>query len=125
MLGDFNVRATIAVSDLARAREFYEGTLGLMVETDNPYEVAYESGDSRISIYVSDHAGTNQATYATWEVDDAETSAKELGAVGVVFEHYDDMDGVKRKGDIHFMDGEKAAWFKDPDGNILCIHSGA
>ena len=123
MLGGSNVHATIAVREIARSQAFYEGVLGLELLNADPYEVLYKSGDSQLAVYVSKYAGTNQATSATWEVDDLEGIVEGLKASGVTFEHYDNLgDSITRDGDIHFMGDQEAAWFKDPDGNILSIH---
>lgn len=122
MLGDKDATVTIAVGDLERAKEFYSGTLGLTQEKEDEGGVLYKSGNTKLYVYPSTYAGTNQATYATWHVDDVETAVNELKAKGVVFEHYDDLPETTREGDIHIMgDGAKGAWFKDPDGNILAI----
>jgi catechol 2,3-dioxygenase-like lactoylglutathione lyase family enzyme len=118
-----NVSATLAVSDLGKAKEFYEGVLGLEAVEDSPHEVVYQSGNSQVSVYPSGFAGTNKATAATWAVDDVESAVDELKGKGVTFEHYDDMEGVTLDGDVHVMGDMRAAWFKDPDGNILCLHS--
>jgi hypothetical protein len=81
-----------------------------------------KSGNSTIEIYKSDFAGTNKATALTWKVGDSiEEEVKALREKGVEFEHYE-MPGTKLEGDVHVMEGMKAAWFKDPDGNILCLH---
>lgn len=121
MLNDANAIATIAVTDIARARKFYEGILGLAPEgTAMPGIQNYRSGGSRLLVYESSFAGTNKATAATWEVADVEREVALLKAKGVAFEHYD-MPGVERKGDVHLTGPTKAAWFKDPDGNILAI----
>jgi hypothetical protein len=75
-------------------------------------------------VYQSQYAGTNKATAATWGVDDdIEVIVPALKAKGVSFEHYD-MPGMTLKGDVHVGEGLKAAWFKDPDGNILALVSG-
>lgn len=123
MVGSANVQPTIGVSDLEKATGFYGGVLGLKVASESPYEIVYESGSCQLSIYVTDFAGTNKATYATWEVDDIDAEVASLTDKGVTFEHYD-MSDVTRDGDVHTLgdSGEKAAWFKDPDGNILCLH---
>ena len=69
-------------------------------------------------------AGTNTATAATWIVgNDLEKIVQELKSKGVSFEYYE-MPGVTHKGDIHVGAGPDAAWFKDPDGNILALVSG-
>ena len=125
MLKDANIGVVLAVKDLARAREFYGGKLGLDEETGNdPGGVFYKSGNGKFYVYESQFAGSNQATAATWQVDNIEYVVSELESKGVTFEHYDDMPGVKRDGNLHVMDKLKAAWFKDPDGNILNIVEG-
>lgn len=123
MLTDSNPCPTIAVKDLAAARKFYEETLGLTVKVEMPKAqlVVYNSGQGAVQIYVSDLAGTNKATYCTWEVTGIEDKVSSLADAGVAFEHYD-MPETKLEGDVHVWDTEKAAWFKDPDGNILCLH---
>jgi len=123
MVGTANAQPTIGVRDLEKATGFYGGVLGLKVVKESPYEVVYQSGDSQLSVYMTEYAGTNKATYATWAVDDIEAEVAELAGKGVRFEHYD-MPGTTREGDVHMLgdSGEKAAWFSDPDGNILCLH---
>jgi catechol 2,3-dioxygenase-like lactoylglutathione lyase family enzyme len=124
MIGTALVQPTIGVSDLEKATAFYGGVLGLKVVSENPHEVVYASGaNSKLSIYQTEFAGTNKATYATWEVGDIAAEVEALQAAGIKFEEYD-MPGVTRDGAIHTLgeSGEKAAWFKDPDGNILCLH---
>jgi catechol 2,3-dioxygenase-like lactoylglutathione lyase family enzyme len=120
MLGDSEVHADVAVSDLGAAHKFYEATLGLKEIKQRDNEIYYKSGSGKIKIYQSQYAGTNQATYASWKVDDVQATVDGLKAKGVTFEHYD-MPGVTREGDIHVMGSMRAAWFKDPDGNIFCI----
>ena len=80
----------------------------------------YRSGSSKVLVYESQFAGTNKATAATWMVDDVTAVVKALKAKGVAFEHYD-LPGVTREGDVHLTGRSKAAWFKDPDGNILAL----
>ena len=120
MLGNINAVANLAVKDLGAARRFYEGTLGLSpADTDCEDLIAYRSGNSRINVYQSSYAGTNQATAVTWAVGgDIERIVAALKDKGVRFEHYD-MPGTQLEGDVHVMDKMKVAWFKDPDGNIL------
>ena len=124
MLADKSVMATIPVKNLAAARKFYEDTLKFKkLEEEGGEAVTYQSGDSEIVVYRSEFAGSNKATAATWVVgDEIEDIVKELKTKGVPFEHYN-MPGMKQQGDLHVADGMKAAWFKDPDGNILALTS--
>ena len=124
MLSDKNAMATVPVKDMQAARKFYGETLGLKPDRiDTPEVVTYRSGNSRLVVYRSEFAGTNKATTATWGIgSDLENEVRRLKKAGVVFEHYD-LPGLRREGDIHMAGDFKAAWFKDPDGNILHINS--
>jgi catechol 2,3-dioxygenase-like lactoylglutathione lyase family enzyme len=122
MLGGKDAAATLAVSDLQRARGFYENTLGLEPLVEVPESVLYRSGNAVVLVYPSEYAGTNQATAATWAVgDDFEAIVQELKTKGVTFEHYDDLPGTTREGDVHVVGDLRGVWFKDPDGNILSL----
>lgn len=123
MFNQGTVVATIAVSDIAAAKEFYGETLGLAMMDENPGGVTYASGEGKLFVYQSEYAGTNEATCASWEVDDVDAVVADLKTRGVDFEHYE-LPGMTREGDIHLMGPYKSAWFKDPDGNILNISSG-
>lgn len=113
----------IAVKDLARAKKFYEGTLGLkQVDAMGEEVIVFESGHSKLNVYRSEFAGTNKATALCWAVDDVDATVEKLKAKGVTFEHYD-MKEMKREGDVYSMGEFRTAWFKDPDGNILNIGS--
>jgi catechol 2,3-dioxygenase-like lactoylglutathione lyase family enzyme len=123
MLANKDASANIAVRDLDKAREFYEGTLGLKpVATQGEELIVFQSGNSKLNVYRSQYAGTNKATAVTWEVDDIEATVRELKAKGVTFEHYD-LPGSRLEGDVHVDGDMKVAWFKDPDGNILNLYS--
>lgn len=118
-------RATVAVSDLAKARAFYEGELGLVPKalTDMPMAI-YPCGLGALFVYESDTSGSNRATAVTWIVgDEVAELAAGLAARGVAFESYD-MPGSTKDGDVYTMEGISVAWFKDPDGNIHAIVNG-
>ena len=121
-LSEHTVAATIAVSDLSRAREFYEGKLGLSVgDMDDPGGVAYAcGGGTSLFVYASEHAGTSTATLATWEVSDLDSTVEELTSKGVVFEQYEEPMKTDERG-IHSMGEGSIAWFKDPDGNTIAV----
>jgi catechol 2,3-dioxygenase-like lactoylglutathione lyase family enzyme len=121
MLGDTEAIATIAVKDLAAARTFYRDKLGLQeAASEEKMVLTFKSGSSVLLVYTSEFAGTNEATAATWAVDDVAAVVGELKANGVVFEHYD-FPGMTLEGDVHVSGKRKVAWCKDPDGNILSI----
>jgi catechol 2,3-dioxygenase-like lactoylglutathione lyase family enzyme len=125
-LSNSPVWPTLAVKDLAGARKFYEATLGYQPLMSGEEEVAYQGpGNSGLSLYHSDaNAGTNKATYASWKIDDLAETMADLRAKGVVFEEYD-MPGMKTVDGVATWEKDgrsmKAAWFKDPDGNVLCL----
>jgi catechol 2,3-dioxygenase-like lactoylglutathione lyase family enzyme len=124
MFGDKDAVATIPVKDVKTAQKFYEGVLGLKpVSSGEPSVLMYQSGKSKVLVYQSQYAGTNQATAVTWPVgsgDEVEAIVKTLKAKGIAFEHYD-FPGMIRQGDVHIAGKLKNAWFKDPDGNIHAI----
>jgi catechol 2,3-dioxygenase-like lactoylglutathione lyase family enzyme len=124
MLTGKEASATVAVKDLAAARKFYEGALELKrAGVEDSGVAVYQTGSARLIVYPSQFAGTNRATSVTFTVGpDLEKVVEGLKAKGVAFEQYD-FPGVTRKGDVHLMGDTKAAWFKDPDGNILALVS--
>ncbi len=123
MLGNHEAVATVAVKDVGRAKKFYVEKLGLkQVANGEPEVLTFENGGSKLFVYQSQFAGTNQATAVTWVVDDVDGLVGDLKTRGVPFEHYD-LPGMTREGDVHVAGEMRAAWFKDPDGNILSLVS--
>jgi catechol 2,3-dioxygenase-like lactoylglutathione lyase family enzyme len=123
MLGTKEAVATVAVRNLNAAKKFYEGTLGLeRADAPQPEPPVYQAGKFRLLVYESQYAGTNQATAVTWDAgEDTEKIVGALREKGVTFLHYD-LPGATRKGDVHVIGARmKAAWFKDPDGNIHAL----
>lgn len=125
MLSNHDAIATVAVRDLARAREFYEGKLGLEIDAvDDISGVArYRTGSSLLLVYKSEYAGTNRATAINFAVGkEVDAIAKDLAAKGVPFERYPEA-GAPMEGDVHIWGDFRTAWFHDPDGNILSLVS--
>jgi catechol 2,3-dioxygenase-like lactoylglutathione lyase family enzyme len=121
---DCRVGATVPVSDMAKAKEFYEGKLGLSGGTEQgDGGVRYEcSGDTTIHVYPSpDNAGKSGATLAGFETDDVEGLVDELSSNGVTFEQYDMGELKTNEKGIAELGNVKVAWFSDPDGNILAV----
>jgi catechol 2,3-dioxygenase-like lactoylglutathione lyase family enzyme len=124
VLADADMTTLVSVKDLDEAAAFYEKTLGLTKVREDPGFVLFRTGTNDLIVYASEFAGSNKATNAAWHVDDLEETVRELGAKGVTFEHYDNLPGTRRDGDIHDAGGFKIAWFRDPTGNILEINNG-
>jgi catechol 2,3-dioxygenase-like lactoylglutathione lyase family enzyme len=111
----------IPATDVARARQFYEGKLGFKPREEIAGGVVYEFGQrTACFLYPTPNAGTSKASQAFWQVDDVERAVAELEARGVKFEDYD-QPGMKTVNHILAAGGAKAAWFRDSEGNILAV----
>jgi predicted enzyme related to lactoylglutathione lyase len=120
MLRNSPIHAYIPVTNMARARKFYEEIVGLRAKQECAGGVVYECGGAEVFMYPTPNAGTSQASQAFWQVNDVEAEVAELKARGVKFEEYD-MPGGAMKNGIMTGGGAKAAWFRDTEGNILAI----
>jgi predicted enzyme related to lactoylglutathione lyase len=114
--------AYIPANDVARARRFYEGKIGLNPDEELAGGVTYKfAGGTACFLYpAAPSAGTSKASQAFWTVDDVERVMAELKARGVEFEEYDE-PGVKTVNGIATGGGARAAWFKDSEGNIMAL----
>jgi len=122
MLGESKATSGFAVDDLNRAREFYEGTLGLSVEVlDEEHGVALLKLADGYDVFMYLSADMTPASYTmlNFTVDDIDAAVKELSNRGVSFERYEgfqhDEQGIVRG------PGPDIAWFKDPSGNVLAV----
>ena len=124
MFGNTPLHPVLPASDLERAKQWYADKLGLQpVEEDKYGGLQYETGGGTFLVYLSEFAGTNQATAAGFRVDDFDAAIATLRANGVTFEDVDFGEmGSSVDGVISTQDGkDKAAWFKDSEGNILSL----
>jgi catechol 2,3-dioxygenase-like lactoylglutathione lyase family enzyme len=128
-LSDYPLRASIAVSDMRRAVQFYEGKLGLQALESGPsatiadgMRVYGADGGPALNVYQSIMAGKSQATLAAWYVDDIDLVVDELTAAGVEFVRYDEYEHDP-KGITPRAGGGRIAWFRDPDGNTFSIEA--
>jgi catechol 2,3-dioxygenase-like lactoylglutathione lyase family enzyme len=122
-LNGLPVHPQVAVSDIARAAEFYEGKLGLSpAEPVREHGRSYRCGGGTwLHVYASpDHAGKATATVARFDVDDIGKVVAALTANGVTFEQYTEPVPTDERG-IHDSGYGKVAWFKDPDGNTFAL----
>jgi predicted enzyme related to lactoylglutathione lyase len=128
MLDHSAVEANIPAADLDRARKFYSEKLGLSpIAEFGAMALRYRTaGGTFFNVYKTQYAGQAGHTIAQWHVDDVDQEVRELLAKGVVFEVYDDMPGVEWNGEVATVpEMGKAAWFKDSEGNIMCVDDGA
>ena len=114
---------TLPAEDLKRARAFYEEKLGLETETRDgmPESLFVHAGKGTLIMLYERGRTTADNTALTFEVDDLSGTVSELRTSGVQFEEYD-FPGLKTVNSIAARDADKAAWFKDSEGNTLCIH---
>jgi catechol 2,3-dioxygenase-like lactoylglutathione lyase family enzyme len=129
MLEDSKVATRIPVQDLQRARAFYAEKLGLEPSEERPGGLLYRCGEGKFALFESAGAASGDHTQMGWEVEDIEATVEWLRARGVVFEEYDfpglrTVNGIAEvagnypsKGGV----GEKAAWFRDSEGNLFGI----
>jgi catechol 2,3-dioxygenase-like lactoylglutathione lyase family enzyme len=121
MLAKRRVYATIPVTDMKRAKRWYEEKLGLKPATDNEAGAQYNlAGGTGFMLYPTQYAGKAPNTLMGFESSDLEKDVAALKKKGVKFEEYD-MPGLKTVNSIATMGEYKGAWFKDSEGNILAI----
>lgn len=115
--------ATLPASDIERAKAWYASVLQLEpAEITDSGDVWYEIGGTRLMLYPSQYAGTNQATAINIQVGDVEATVAQLKARGAEFEHYDYGEVFRTvEGIATDATGQKMAWLKDPEGNIISI----
>ncbi|MFB7666779.1 VOC family protein [Kitasatospora sp. NPDC056138] len=120
MLTEAPIHAVIPAADLARATAFYRDALGLKPTVESEEEVRFESGGTRFSVYRTPNGGKAAHTLASWTVADLDAEMADLRSRGVVFEEYD-MPGLKTVDGVAAAEGLRCAWFRDSEGNILCL----
>lgn len=122
MLNDCQATAMLPVVDMNRARKFYEETLGLPPGRARPNgETRYQAGGTSFALYQRPTPTRADHTALSFEVKDIAAEMTALRARGVRFEDYD-LPGLKTVEGVCVLGGERAAWFRDPEGNTLCIH---
>ena len=128
-LSTYQLRTSIAVSDIQAAVAFYEGKLGLQVLQSGPSaniadgsRVYGSGGGPALNVYQSVTAGKSPATLATWYVDDIDQIVDELVSSGVEIVRYDEFEH-DAKGITARAGGGRIAWFQDPDGNTFALEA--
>jgi catechol 2,3-dioxygenase-like lactoylglutathione lyase family enzyme len=123
MLSNAPVTTILPVMDMTRARDFYENKLGLTpvgMKPDGQFVYACAGGSS-IALFSKEGGTKAEHTALSFEVQDIASVLAALEKAGVVFEDYD-LPGLKTVNHVCVLGAEKAAWFKDTEGNYLCIH---
>jgi predicted enzyme related to lactoylglutathione lyase len=129
VLRQADVSTRLPAQDLARARRFYAQKLGLDPSDERPGGLRYVCGTGAFSLFESTGAPSGNHTQMAWEVDDLEATLTELRGRGLVFEEYD-LPDLKTVAGIATVEGnyasmggigERAAWFRDSEGNLLAI----
>lgn len=122
MLSGASVTTMLPVIDLDRARAFYEGCLGLEPGGLRPDgKFVYQVGGTTLALFPKPEGTKADHTALSFRVDDIVSSIGVLERAGVVFEDYD-FPGLKTVDHVCVLGAEKAAWFKDTEGNYLCLH---
>jgi catechol 2,3-dioxygenase-like lactoylglutathione lyase family enzyme len=122
MLSKSSVTTMLPVINLDRARTFYEACLGFKpAATRADGKVVYEVGGSTLALFPKPEGTKAEHTAVSFQVDDIAAEIAQLERAGVVFEDYDYPD-LKTVNHVCVLGAEKAAWFKDTEGNYLCLH---
>ncbi|HTY04015.1 MAG TPA: VOC family protein [Rhodocyclaceae bacterium] len=122
MLSDAAVTTMLPVKDMDRARQFYEGRLGLRPGGFKPDgKFVYVVAGSTLALFPKPEGTKADHTAISFRVADVAATVAQLKQAGVVFEDYD-FPGLKTVNHVCVLGAEKAAWFKDTEGNYLCIH---
>jgi len=120
VLSDQPLVAFVTTADPVRARAFYETTLGLTLIDDAPYALVFDANGTRL--HVAKVGAVTPATYTVlgWQVSDIVAQVQDLAGRGVGFERF---PGIKQDalGIWATDDGDRVAWFRDPDGNVLSV----
>jgi len=120
MLGSINIVAFVPIKDSDKARAFYEGVLGLRFVKDDGFALVMDANGTKVRIARVPDFKPAQFTILGWEVPDIEKMVTALQGKGVHFERFGFFEQDKL-GIWTAPTGDKVAWFKDPDGNILSV----
>ncbi len=129
MFEDSKAAARFSVQDLQRAKAFYAEKLGLEPSEERPGGLLYRCGEGEFALFESAGAASGDHTQMGWEVEDIEATVEWLRGRGVMFEEYD-VSGLRTVNGIAEVAGnypskggvgEKAAWFRDSEGNLFGI----
>ena len=121
MLSTSKIIGMVPITDAARAKDFYADKLGLKFITDDGFALVFDSNGNMIRLAKMREVKPQQFTVLGWEVSNIEEKVKTLQAAGVSFERFGDIMKQDELGIWTAPNGNKVAWFKDPDGNVLSV----
>jgi catechol 2,3-dioxygenase-like lactoylglutathione lyase family enzyme len=123
MLGTANVHPILLAKDLDQAREFYHDRLGLEIISESDHKIEFRcGGGTKLAVSKSTVGTADSQTQIGWEVDDLQAEIEDIRARGIPIEEYD-MPDLKTENGIVTIGDLRAAWAKDPDGNIIAFES--
>jgi len=120
MLGSTNIVAFVPIKDAEKARSFYEGVLGLLFVKDDGFALVFDANGIMVRAAKMKEVTPAQYTVLGWQVTKIEDIVRGLQGKGVHFEIF----GFFKQDELGIWTaptGDKVAWFKDPDGNILSV----
>ena len=121
MLDKFPVYAVLPASDFERAKAWYKEKLGISPTEEDPEGAYYTcAGGTGFFLFPSSGAASGTYTQVGFQVDDIEVEVADLKSKGLVFEEYD-TPRLKTVNSIAQVGPEKAAWFKDSEGNLIGV----
>ena len=120
MLASGKMIGFVPTKDAQKARTFYEGKLGFQFVSDDPFALVVRAGESTIRVAKAQDFTPAPYTVLGWEVKDIEAVVRWLQKQGVACEKYPFIED-RELGIWTAPSGDKVAWFKDPDGNVLSV----
>jgi catechol 2,3-dioxygenase-like lactoylglutathione lyase family enzyme len=122
ILGGSKLIAFVHTADLAKARSFYEGLLGLrVVEDEKPFALVFDANGIMLRLTPLAEHHPEPSTVLGWEVESIESAVERLRAVGIVFLRYPGLNDASPQGIWTAPGGARVAWFHDPDKNVLSL----
>ena len=122
ILGGSDLIAFAPTTDSAKAREFYEGVLGLhLVSDERPFALVFDAYGTMLRVTTVPEHHSAPFTVLGWRVQNIVTTVEQLTAAGVVFQRYPGMNDADPHAIWNAPSGARVAWFKDPDGNVLSL----
>jgi catechol 2,3-dioxygenase-like lactoylglutathione lyase family enzyme len=121
VLNSYKIVGFVLTTDYERARKFYEGALGLEFVSQDNFAMVVRTQGNMIRVGKTEKLTPAQNTVLGWEVSNIEQVVRDLIARGVSFEKYPWVNDPLGLGIWTTPNGDKVAWFKDPDGNVLSV----